>query len=180
MSRKILVIVALVTLFGPWAYSDTLFPPDTMSATQVKVRDGDTIVIAGKDIRLYGIDAPEYHQSCQTAGGKDWPCGEASRTRLVRLIGNSAVTCLPQATDTYGRAVARCSTPSVPDIGLAMVDAGLAINGVDGRDGPYAVSESLADVEKRGLWQGPFTAPDEWRKANPRQNATNINKDKKS
>ena len=33
-----------------------------------EVIDGDTIVVAGNRIRLFGIDAPEHAQSCQVQG----------------------------------------------------------------------------------------------------------------
>ena len=174
MIRKLIVLIALAGLFGVWAFSDTLFPPETMRAGQVKVRDGDTITMMGKDIRLYGIDAPEYTQICQNKAGKNWSCGEEARLKMVSIISDAEVTCEAKAEDKYGRSVATCSTPMVPDIALALVEAGLAANGVDGSDGPYAVSESLAQVEKLGVWQGEFMSPSDWRRANPRQNAENI------
>jgi endonuclease YncB( thermonuclease family) len=171
MIRKIVALIALAGLFGVWAFSDTLFPNEPIQSAQVKVRDGDTLTMMGKDVRLYGIDAPEYMQNCQNKDGKDWPCGSESRKKMVAIIGKSQVTCAPKATDKFGRIVATCSTPNVPDIALALVEAGFAANGVDGGEGPYAVSESLAQVEKIGVWSGPFTTPADWRRANPRQNA---------
>jgi endonuclease YncB( thermonuclease family) len=171
MIRKIVVLIALAGLIGVWAFSETLFPIEPMQSAQVKVRDGDTLTVMGKDVRLYGIDAPEYKQICQNNAGKDWPCGDVAREKLVAIIGNSEVVCLPKAVDKYSRTIATCSTSTVPDIALALVEAGLASNGVDGGEGPYAVSESLAQVEKMGVWSGEFTTPADWRRANPRQNA---------
>ncbi len=171
MIRKILVLIALSGLFGVWAFSDMLYPSEPMASEQVKVRDGDTLTMIGKDIRLYGIDAPEYAQICQNNAGKNWPCGTEARKKMVAIIGKSQVTCAPKATDKFGRIVATCSTANVPDIALALVEAGFAANGVDGGEGPYAVSESLAQVDKIGVWSGPFTTPADWRRANPRQNA---------
>ena len=171
MIRKIVVLIALAGLIGIWAFGDTLFPVEPMESTQVKVRDGDTLTMMGKDVRLYGIDAPEYKQICQNTAGKNWPCGNAARQKLAAIIGNAEVVCLPKATDKFNRTVATCSTPTVPDIALALVETGLASNGVDGGEGPYAVSESLAQVEKIGVWSGEFMTPADWRRANPRQNA---------
>lgn len=172
MIRKILVLAALVGLFGVWAMSDTLFPTEPMRSTAVKVRDGDTLTMDGKDVRLYGIDAPEYAQICQNKAGRAWPCGEEARKKLVAIIGNDEVTCEAKAVDKFKRTVATCGTAKVPDIALALVEVGLAANGVDGGEGPYAVSESLAQVEKIGVWSGPFTDPAAWRRANPRQDAS--------
>ena len=171
MIRKIVVLIALFGMFGVWAFGDILFPSEPMQSTQVKVRDGDTLTMMGKDVRLYGIDAPEYKQICQNTAGKNWPCGDAARQKLAAIIGSSEVVCLPKATDKFNRTVATCSTPIVPDVALALVETGLASNGVDGGEGPYAVSESLAQVEKIGVWSGEFMTPADWRRANPRQNA---------
>ena len=41
-----------------------------------KVTDGDTLVINGLNIRLHGIDAPELRQTCQSASGASYTCGE--------------------------------------------------------------------------------------------------------
>jgi endonuclease YncB( thermonuclease family) len=171
MIRKLVALMVLLGLFGVWAFRDSFFPAETMQSAQVKVRDGDTLTMMGKDIRLYGIDAPEYKQICQNNDGKNWQCGDRAREKLVAIIGTAEVICTPKAVDKYNRTIATCSTSTVPDIALAMVEAGLAANGVDGGEGPYAVSESLAQVEKIGVWSGPFTNPADWRKVNPRQNA---------
>lgn len=45
-----------------------------------KYVDGDTFVIGGENIRLKGVDAPEYGQSCKDASGKGYACGKASLT----------------------------------------------------------------------------------------------------
>jgi endonuclease YncB( thermonuclease family) len=171
MIRKLVVLIALAGLIGIWAFKDTLIPTEPMQSGQVKVRDGDTLTMMGKDVRLYGIDAPEYKQICQNNAGKNWACGDVARQKLAAIIGNSEVVCAPKATDKFNRTIATCSTSTVPDIALALVEAGLASNGVDGGEGPYAVSESLAQVEKIGVWSGPFMTPADWRRANPRQNA---------
>ena len=177
MIRKFIVMIVLIGLLGVWAFKDTLFPPEITRAEAVKVRDGDTLTLIGKDVRLYGIDAPEYTQICQNKAGKDWSCGEQARLKMVAIIDDLEVICETKAVDKYGRTVATCSTAKVPDIALALVEAGLATNGVDGSDGPYAVSESLAEVEKLGIWQGQFMVPGDWRRANPRQNAATLKPD---
>ena len=171
MIRKLAVLILLIGLFGVWAYKDIFFPAELMQSGQVRIRDGDTLTMMGKDIRLYGIDAPEYKQICQNNAGKKWACGDVARQKLVQIIGDAEVACKAKATDKYNRIIATCSTPTVPDIALALVEAGFAANGVDGGEGPYAVSESLAQVEKMGVWSGPFTNPADWRRANPNENA---------
>lgn len=46
------------------------------------VIDGDTIEIAGKRIRMVGIDAPESGQSCADEAGNPWRCGTLAARAL--------------------------------------------------------------------------------------------------
>ena len=39
--------------------------------------DGDSLHVGDKEVRLFGIDAPEFDQTCQRASG-DWSCGAAA------------------------------------------------------------------------------------------------------
>src|SRR5262249_62398123 len=50
------------------------------------VRDGDTVEIHGRPIRLYGIDAPEGRQVCRR-DGRDWRWGQAAAPALAGPIG---------------------------------------------------------------------------------------------
>jgi len=90
------------------------------AATAQTVVDGDTIKISGTTYRLWGIDAPELHQSC--AG---WPAGIESARALGTLMRDKAVTCEPRTQDRYGRTVALCRADGM-DLGAAMVSAGMA------------------------------------------------------
>ena len=47
-----------------------------------RVLDGDTIKIGSTSIRLFGIDAPEMAQSCRSAAGTVYRCGEDAAERL--------------------------------------------------------------------------------------------------
>lgn len=166
MIRKSFFWLLLVATIGLWAFSDTIFPPETISAATANVRDGDTLILGGKALRLDGIDAPEYRQICQDAKGADWQCGKAARTQLEALAQTGSLICQLGETDRYGRAMARCKTPAVPDLGAAMVRAGLAI----GPDA-YAKLQASARAEKRGIWRGTFEDPAAWRAAHPREDS---------
>ena len=52
------------------------------------VIDGDTIVIRGERIRLLGIDAPEAGQTCRTAKGEEYRCGQKAALILDARIGD--------------------------------------------------------------------------------------------
>ncbi|MEW9921473.1 thermonuclease family protein [Marimonas sp. MJW-29] len=89
-----------------------LIMPLALSAAEVtgKVRviDGDSLRLAGHNIRLFGIDAPENDQTCVTRGGLRWDCG-AEVTRLVReALEGETVTCDLRGKDDWDRDLAIC------------------------------------------------------------------------
>ena len=53
----------------------------------VRVVDGDTLAIGKSRIRLYGLDAPESKQACQSADGREYSCGLTSKDALAAKIG---------------------------------------------------------------------------------------------
>ncbi len=163
MIRKAFFWLLLAATIALWSFSDTLFPAEKVSASSVNVRDGDTMILGGRALRLDGIDAPEYRQLCKDAAGAGWPCGKVARARLETLA-RPGVNCTVGETDRYGRGIAQCSSPATPDLAEAMVAAGLAID-----DGRYAKSQASAKAAKRGIWQGKFDEPAAWRAAHPRE-----------
>jgi endonuclease YncB( thermonuclease family) len=95
-----------------------LLAPPTMAQSAT---DGESLVVRGERIRLFGIDAPELSQVC--ADG--WRAGEESKRALARLIARARVDCQAITKDQYGRTVASC-TANGEDIGRAMVRQGMA------------------------------------------------------
>ena len=134
--------------------------------------DGDTLRAGdGAEYRIFGIDAPELHQTCNEANCKSWLCGRAAKTKLTTLIKGGNVTCVTRATDRFGRNVAVCSAEGVPDLGEAMVRDGYAIDLGGAAGNPYRDAETEARDAKRGIWRGTFERPSDWRQANPRSDA---------
>lgn len=131
-------------------------PPLTGSVERVV--DGDTIDIAGQRIRLTGLDAPEWNQTCRTADGGTWKCGARSSRWMRDLTRGKTLTCRPEGHDRYGRLLALCRDGKT-DIAEAMVADGFAV-----ATSRYAGVEASARKARLGIWQGSFDAPAAWRR----------------
>lgn len=121
-----------------------------------RIIDGDSLMVGGVEVRLYGIDAPELHQRCDR-DGREVQCGREAARALVALIAGQPVSCRRRDRDRYGRTVAICTVEEV-DLGRAMVAAGHAV-----AYGAYSGEEATAREARRGLWAGDFIRPREWR-----------------
>lgn len=129
-----------------------------------RVVDGDTIDVAGKRIRLEGIDAPESGQKCpgRYVGGilGPWRCGKAATAALIRLIGSNPVTCESLETDKYDRLIATCFAGGL-DINAEMVRRGHAWAFVK-YSRTYVTHEADARSAKAGIWESLETAQPAW------------------
>jgi endonuclease YncB( thermonuclease family) len=128
---------------------------------EARVIDGDSLVVAGVEIRLYGIDAPEYRQFCFRRG-RPWACGADAARVLRTLIANRPVACRSREQDRYGRTVAACAVAG-NDLGAAMVAGGHAV-----AYGAYQLEERAARNAGRGIWSSRFEPPAAWRAKHPR------------
>ncbi len=126
----------------------------------VRAVDGDTLVMTGTRIRLFGIDAPEAAQTCNRAG-EAWACGTDASAVLAELVAGRQVSCIQRDRDDYGRAVATCAVGRI-DLGAAMVGAGYAIAYRRYSDA-YLADETRARALGIGLWASQFDDPAAWR-----------------
>ncbi len=139
---------------------------------EVKVSDGDTLVSVGDkltySIRLFGIDSPEMEQRCKKADGSCYPCGDAARDHLRAMVDDKQVRCELTGALTYGRVVAVCYLRG-RDLNQMMLRDGWAfayrrfLDDVAGKKDAYLAAEAEAKSAKRGIWQGDFVLPSDWR-----------------
>jgi endonuclease YncB( thermonuclease family) len=125
-----------------------------------RVKDGDSLVLNGNDIRLHGIDAPELHQTCGSPEG-EYPCGRLARDALRDLTRNQVISCTSAETDRYGRAVAVCHAGET-EINREMVRQGWAV-AYFRHSTAYARAQKEAKAAKRGIWRGRFEMPENFR-----------------
>jgi endonuclease YncB( thermonuclease family) len=133
----------------------------TVSKNQYHAIDGDSFKAGDVEIRLYGIDAPEYRQTCRDGEGHNQPCGKMAGDALSKLIGKAAITCTTLDRDRYGRQVSVCKD-GTRDINREMVRQGWAIayrkHALD-----YVSAEREAKTAKRGIWAWSFEKPEDYR-----------------
>jgi len=161
----LIALAALLSLVGVRREAPVALPAGLAAADLIRghaeVSDGDTLRIGAVRIRLFGIDAPERRQTCDSGAKGSWNCGVAASERLAALIGYAVVTCAPRDRDRYGRLVAACRAGGV-DLGERLVAEGLARAYTRFGD-DYARVEARAKTERVGLWHGPAAAPWDYR-----------------
>ena len=167
-----LLVVAIVAAIGGGVHEWHARPPakplplGAPLAGYPRVVDGDSLELAGHNIRLFGIDAPEYRQGCRDARGRRYDCGVAARQALAEAIGRATVSCTPVG-ESYERDVALC-TAGGRDLSEVMVRSGHALELPQYSRGRYTAAEREARGARRGLWAGEFTPPAQWRQEEAR------------
>ena len=160
--RRLFSFLKLLAVLGFLAISAGLlgYYASTEIRGVAKVLDGDSLVVGGKEIRLEGIDAPEYGQVCSAtrAGGDAYPCGRQAAAHLRRLAGSDELVCTGSEEDRFGRLLARCLNDE-NDVNAAMVRDGWAVS-----FGDYEGLEAQARARGAGLWRGDFERPSSWRR----------------
>lgn len=124
---------------------------------RAKILDGDSIIVAGREVRMQGIDAPEGRQYCRRKG-RDWACGQEARRFLKRLIGKQEVFCKGLDIDKHDRLLALCQSGGL-DLNREMVARGFAVS-----YGRYETEERSARKNKTGIWSSEFERPRDWRR----------------
>ncbi len=154
MTTGLFIVLAVISLF--------ILPQGKDGGEVVghaRAGDGDSLEIAGRRLRLHGIDAPELDQTCRDEAGRPYPCGRVARDRLRNLVGGGEITCAVNGTDRFERLLVACRSGEV-DINARMVADGWAIS-----YGAYSDEEAEARRAGRGIWQGEFERPRDWRDA---------------
>ncbi|MDR1693716.1 MAG: thermonuclease family protein [Lactobacillaceae bacterium] len=126
-----------------------------------RVINGDTIAIQGGYLKLFGIDAPEANQACADRHGRSYQCGREAALWLRSWITGNNVECRIVKKDKKGNMLGICSLGDY-DIGAALVNAGWAVADINSSE-IYAPYQRQAKANKRGLWQGKFYMPWDWR-----------------
>ena len=149
--NKLIAILVLVLLFY-----------DTSFANNVRVVDGDTIVLNGEKIRFSGIDTPELKQTCMNGDEKVF-CGKTAKMLLIKKIGNETPECISEGKDAYKRTLAECFVNG-ESLSVFLVRSGYAFAYRKYSD-KFIKDEEFAKKNKLGMWSMKFKYPWDFRRA---------------
>lgn len=145
-------------LLGAAWLAAQLEPVEAAVTARARASDGDSLHLGEDRVRLLGIDAPELAQMCTDASGREWPCGRKARDAMSVLLRRGELTCQPDGRDRYDRMLAHCRIGK-EDIAAVMVRDGWAVATED-----YFAEEKAARRARKGIWQGGFELPRDWRR----------------
>ena len=141
---------------------------DKKFSGKTSVLDGDSLKVGGKEVRLFGLDAPEYRQTCFDERNEEYNCGQVSRVFLENLAGGKDVKCIYAEKDKYDRFLSKCFIGEI-SINEELVKNGMAViyNFAESSEEMNKL-EMQAKEKKLGIWKGTFQLPKEYRKSHPR------------
>ena len=149
--KKLIGILILGLLFS-----------DPSLANNLKVIDGDTIVLNGEKIRFLGIDTPELKQTCLKDNEKVG-CGMLAKMLLVKKIGNNTPICIGKKKDFYKRTLAECFVNG-ESLSKFLVRSGYAF-AYRKYSTKFVEDENFAKTKKLGMWSMTFQYPWDFRKS---------------
>ena len=167
--RKAIILIIICSIFFILTYNDVRSEEIKEISGNAQIIDGDTIKINSKKIRLYGIDAPEFKQMCKKpyqtiiffTFTKDYPCGKISTQKLQKKINNKVITCKILDVDRYKRFIGECYKRNL-NLNSWLVSNGYAV-AYRKYSKKYISNEINAKNEKKGIWQGKFEMPWDFR-----------------
>ena len=148
--KKLYLYVFLVLIFYNTSFADNL-----------KIVDGDTIVLNGEKIRFSGIDTPELKQTCMNSDEKVF-CGKSAKMLLIKKIGNEMPECISEGKDAYKRTLAECFVNG-ESLSAFLVRSGYAF-AYRKYSNKFIKDEEFAKENKLGMWSMKFEYPWDFRK----------------
>ena len=149
--KKLLGILVLGLLWCNNSFADNL-----------KIIDGDTIILNGEKIRFSGIDTPELKQTC-LQGDQEVSCGMTAKKLLAEKIGNAIPKCISEGKDTYKRTLAECFVKG-ESLSKFLVRSGYSF-AYRKYSTKFIKDEEFAKANKLGMWAMTFQYPWDFRKA---------------
>lgn len=109
---------------------------------------------------------------CANSQGRSYKCGLAAGNWLRSWINGYTLECRIMQQDNHGNMVGTCTLGDY-DLGAALVNAGWAVAYLKYTD-IYYPYEQEAKLQRRGLWEGRFYMPWDWRAQQAQQPSIKI------
>lgn len=133
------------------------------------VVSGSILVLDGIRIKLFGIDAPDPTQTCENRYGNSYICGKEAIIWMRNWLNHKNVSCRIISRIENNRTTGICfSDDGKYDVAAAVVSAGWAVAYTEHTQ-IYVEYERQAAQAHRGLWNGRFYKPWDWRKLQSRK-----------
>ncbi len=143
-----------------------------------RVITGSILRFGRSYVKLYGIDAPDPDQTCADKNGNSYRCGQKSLIWLQDWLGDKDVVCNAWLSGSDNHKVGVCYADD-QDLAAAIVRAGWAVAYTQSTD-EYLEYEKSARRNMRGLWNGQFYRPEDWRKIKNRKVTVTVTRNKPS
>ena len=168
--KKLIILIIICSIFFILTYNDVKSDEIKEISGHAQIVDGDTIKINSQKIRLFGIDAPELKQTCKKtyltiiffSFTKDYACGKISTEKLKKKINNKVINCKILDIDRYKRLIGECYKRNI-NLNSWLVSNGHAV-AYRKYSKKYVSNEIIAKNEKKGIWQGKFEMPWDYRR----------------
>ena len=131
-------------------------------ADNLKIIDGDTIILNGEKIRFSGIDTPELKQTC-LKDDQEVPCGMTAKRLLAEKISNTKIKCISEGKDAYKRTLAECFVNG-ESLSKFLVRSGYAF-AYRKYSTKFIKDEEFAKANKLGMWAMTFQYPWDYRRS---------------
>ena len=159
----------------PAAFNPLNYPAMSGSSRVIK---GDTLTLNSRVVKLFGVASPEISQTCADSSGRGYKCGQQAISWLSGWLADHEVKCHIINEDERGILTGVCMLGPY-DIGAALINAGWAVADLK-QTQIYIPYQNQALSNKRGLWQGEFYMPWDWKKIQSRKANVKIIKKKNS
>ena len=148
--RKLIIFLVTGILWCNISFADNL-----------KIVDGDSIILNGEKIRFSGIYTPELKQTC-FKDEQEVSCGKFAKMLLKKKIGNKIPKCIREGKDIYKRTLAECFING-ESISSFLVRSGYAF-AYRKYSKKFIKDEDFAKTNKLGMWAMKFQYPWDFRK----------------
>ncbi len=151
----LVIKIIIISVFFFFTYSKNFY------TSELKVIDGDTIIIGDEKIRFSGIDAPELDQIC-IFKEIEVSCGNISKKLIVEKVANQKISCIYEGKDRYQRTLGECFVEG-ESLSSYLVRQGYAF-AYRRYSQKFIEDEEYAKEKKNGMWGMKFIFPWDYRK----------------